>query len=185
MPAIKTPSGIVVSQTPAICHVLGHELGLAPKDAAADAKALQICCDAVDFITEATKPDFAMDRKQKWLTHFAAVTSADAPVNYSDFLLFTALELAISSFTAAIDESEYPVSMRRPPRHRRDRPRHSRAGRPRRVVEQNAENEGRGTQCPVDGVDLHAIDARFFFAQVAALKGKGKKLMPGEHNKAW
>ena len=25
----------------------------------------------------------------------------------------------------------------------------------------------------------------FFFAQVAALKGKGKKLMPGEHNKAW
>ena len=71
--------------------------------------------------------------------------------NYGDFLLFTALELAISSFTAAIDESEYPVSMRRPPRHRRDRPRHSRAGRPRRVVEQGAENEGRGTQCPVDG----------------------------------
>jgi hypothetical protein len=27
LPAIKTPSGIVVSQTPAICHVLGHELG--------------------------------------------------------------------------------------------------------------------------------------------------------------
>ena len=26
---------------------------------------------------------------------------------------------------------------------------------------------------------------RVFFAQVAALKGKGKKLMPGEHNKAW
>ena len=25
----------------------------------------------------------------------------------------------------------------------------------------------------------------FIFAQVAALKGKGKKLMPGEHNKAW
>ena len=43
--------------------------------------------------------------KQKWLTHFAAVTSADAPVNYGDFLLFTALELAISSFTAAVDES--------------------------------------------------------------------------------
>ena len=108
LPAIKTPSGIVVSQTAAICHVLGHELGLAPADAAADAKALQICCDAVDFITEATKPDFASDRKQKWLTHFAAVTSADAPVNYSDFLLFTALELAISSFTAAVDESELP-----------------------------------------------------------------------------
>ena len=53
------------------------------------------------------------------------------------------------------------------------------------MVEQDAENEGRETQCPVDGVDLHAIDARFFFAQVAALKGKGKKLMPGEHNKAW
>ena len=108
LPAIKTPSGVVVSQTPAICHVLGHELGLAPADAAADAKALQICCDAVDFITEATKPDFGSDRKQKWLTHFAAVTSADAPVNYGDFLLFTALELAISSFTAAVDESELP-----------------------------------------------------------------------------
>ena len=58
------------------------------------------------------------------------------------------------------------------------------------MVEQDAKNEGRGTQCPVDGVDLHAIDVRFFylfffFAQVAALKGKGKKLMPGEHNKAW
>ena len=63
-----------MSQTAAICHVLGHELGLAPTDAAADAKALQICCDAVDFITEATKPDFASERKQKWLTHFAVVT---------------------------------------------------------------------------------------------------------------
>jgi hypothetical protein len=52
------------------------------------------------------------------------------------------------------------------------------------VVEQDAEDQSRGTQCPVDGVGLHAIDARFF-AQVAALKGKGKKLMPGEHNKAW
>ena len=71
-------------------------------------------------------------------------TSADAPVNYGDFLLFTALELAISSFTAAIDESEYPASMRRPPRHRRGRPRHSRAGRPRRVVEQDAQNQSSG-----------------------------------------
>ena len=40
LPAIKTPSGIVVSQTPAICHVLGHELGLAPADAAADATSI-------------------------------------------------------------------------------------------------------------------------------------------------
>ena len=143
LPAIKTPSGIVVSQTPAICHVLGHELGLAPADAAADAKALQICCDAVDFITEATKPDFGSDRKQKWLTHFAAVTSADAPVNYGDFLLFTALELAISSFTAAVDESELP-----------------------------------------DGLGAW-WNKMLKTKAVAALKGKGKKLMPGEHNKAW
>ena len=133
----------MVSQTPAICHVLGHELGLAPTDAAADAKALQICCDAVDFITEATKPDFACDRKQKWLTHFAAVTSADGPVNYSDFLLFTALELAISSFTAAVDESELP-----------------------------------------DGLGKW-WNMMLKTKAVAALKGKGKKLMPGEHNKAW
>jgi hypothetical protein len=111
LPAIKTPSGVVVSQSAAICHVLGHELNLAPTDAAADAKALQICCDAIDFITEATKPDFATERKQKWLTHFASVTSVDAPVNYGDFLLFTALELAISAFTAAIDESEYPAGL--------------------------------------------------------------------------
>ena len=134
-------------------------IGLAPADAAADAKALQICCDAVDFITEATKPDFASERKQKWLTHFAAVTSADAPVNYGDFLLFTALELAISSFTAAIDESEYPVSMRRPPRHRRDRPRHSRAGRPRRVVEQDAEDQSRGRP-EGQGEEAHARRAQ-------------------------
>ena len=62
LPAIKTPTRIVVSQTPAICHVLGHELNLAPTDAAADAKALQICCDAVDFITEA--PSSAESRRR-------------------------------------------------------------------------------------------------------------------------
>ena len=118
-------------------------VALAPTDAAADAKALQICCDAVDFITEATKPDFACDRKEKWLTHFAAVTSADAPVNYGDFLLFTALELAISSFTAAVDESELP-----------------------------------------DGLGKW-WNRMLQTKAVAALKGKGKKLMPGEHNKAW
>ena len=80
---------------------------------------------------------------QKWLTHFAAVTSADAPVNYSDFLLFTALELAISSFTAAVDESELP-----------------------------------------DGLGAW-WNKMLKTKAVAALKGKGKKLMPGEHNKAW
>ena len=125
----------MVSQTPAICHC-GLSLA-APTDAAADAKALQICCDAVDFITEATKPDFASERKQKWLTHFAAVTSADAPVNYGDFLLFTALELAISSFTAAVDESELP-----------------------------------------DGLGKW-WNRMLKTKAVAALKGKGKKLMPG------
>ena len=89
------------------------------------------------------KPDFGSDRKQKWLTHFAAVTSADAPVNYGDFLLFTALELAISSFTAAVDESELP-----------------------------------------DGLGKW-WNKMLKTKAVAALKGKGKKLMPGEHNKAW
>ena len=79
----------------------------------------------------------------KWLTHFAAVTSADAPVNYGDFLLFTALELAISSFTAAVDESELP-----------------------------------------DGLGKW-WNKMLKTKAVAALKGKGKKLMPGEHNKAW
>ena len=93
--------------------------------------------------SEATKPDFGSDRKQKWLTHFAAVTSADAPVNYGDFLLFTALELAISSFTAAVDESELP-----------------------------------------DGLGKW-WNKMLKTKAVAALKGKGKKLMPGEHNKAW
>ena len=79
----------------------------------------------------------------KWLTHFAAVTSADAPVNYGDFLLFTALELAISSFTAAVDESELP-----------------------------------------DGLGAW-WNKMLKTKAVHALKGKGKKLMPGEHNKAW
>ena len=95
------------------------------------------------IIAQATKPDFGSDRKQKWLTHFAAVTSADAPVNYGDFLLFTALELAISSFTAAVDESELP-----------------------------------------DGLGAW-WNKMLKTKAVAALKGKGKKLMPGEHNKAW
>ena len=101
--------------------------------------------DGVDqpIIAQATKPDFALDRKQKWLTHFATVTSADAPVNYGDFLLFTALELAISSFTAAVDESELP-----------------------------------------DGLGKW-WNRMLQTKAVAALKGKGKKLMPGEHNKAW
>ena len=130
-------------------------------------------------IAQATKPDFASDRKQKWLTHFATVTSADDPVNYGDFLLFTALELAISSFTAAIDESEYPVSMRRPRRHRcAANPRHSRAGRPRRVVEQDVKNEGRGTQCPVDGVVLHATDALFFSHRSPRSRGRGRSSCP-------
>ena len=74
---------------------------------------------------------------------YAAVTSADAPVNYGDFLLFTALELAISSFTAAVDESELP-----------------------------------------DGLGKW-WNKMLKTKAVAALKGKGKKLMPGEHNKAW
>jgi hypothetical protein len=73
----------------------------------------------------------------------STVTSADAPVNYSDFLLFTALELAISSFTAAVDESELP-----------------------------------------DGLGAW-WNKMLKTKAVAALKGKGKKLMPGEHNKAW
>ena len=124
-----------------------------PSDRASSSIAARVVTDVLtvtavgrkplDFITEATKPDFACDRKQKWLTHFAAVTSADAPVNYGDFLLFTALELAISSFTAAVDESELP-----------------------------------------DGLGKW-WNKMLKTKAVAALKGKGKKLMPGEHNKAW
>ena len=124
-----------------------------PSDRASSSIAARVVTDVLtvtavgrkplDFITEATKPDFACDRKQKWLTHFAAVTSADAPVNYGDFLLFTALELAISSFTAAVDESELP-----------------------------------------DGLGKW-WNKMLQTKAVAALKGKGKKLMPGEHNKAW
>lgn len=35
---------------PSVCRSLGHALGMAPADHVGDAKALQICCDAVDFL---------------------------------------------------------------------------------------------------------------------------------------
>ena len=83
-PIIASPSGAQVAQVPAICRTLGHELGLAPEDPAADAKALQICCDAVDFVSEADKEGKVEgERKQKWLAHFDTLLKDDHPVNYS------------------------------------------------------------------------------------------------------
>jgi len=112
---VKTPGGATVSQTIAIAHTLGHELGMAPADAATDARCLQICCDATDFLVEACKPDAMMpERKAKWLNHFAAVLGADAsrPLYYSDFQAFAGLELSIDALTAALEESDIPPDLK-------------------------------------------------------------------------
>ena len=113
VPACKTPSGAAVSQVPAICHTLGHELGLAPSDAAADAKCLQMCCDAVDLVSEADKEGKVEgERKAKWLSHFDGLVSVSAPLTYADFAVLQALALATVFRSSSLGLADFPPNLK-------------------------------------------------------------------------
>ena len=110
VPAVVTPSGIAVSQVPAIMHALGHDpaINLAPTDPAADAKALQICCDSVDLVKEAdTEGKVEGDRKAKWLALFDAhLSDPDRALSYADFAALQGLGLCalFRSTTLCVDD---------------------------------------------------------------------------------
>ena len=113
VPAVQTPKGAYVSQVAAVCHTLGHELGLAPSDYAADAKALQICCDSVDLVTEADKEGkLEGDRKTKWLAHFDGLVSPDAEPVYSDFALLQALAMGAVFKSSSLCVDDFPPNLK-------------------------------------------------------------------------
>lgn len=68
-PMVISPSGAQVGQTAVISHMLGKELGLWPKDASDDIKAMQFCFDAADAFADAfaQKPP---ERLAQWFKHF-------------------------------------------------------------------------------------------------------------------
>mmetsp|Transcript_20015 Transcript_20015/g.59633 ORF Transcript_20015/g.59633 Transcript_20015/m.59633 type:complete len:195 (+) Transcript_20015:119-703(+) len=111
VPAIKNnATGTTTSQTAAIAYLLGHELGLAPADPAADIKCLQLCCDATDFLHEEMKPDdMSAERKAKWLAHFANLLGPMArPLTYADFMVYAVLQITQAAFTGVLDASGEP-----------------------------------------------------------------------------
>ena len=113
VPAITSPSGASVSQTAAIASTLGHELGLAPSDSAADAKCLQLCCDAVDLVSEADKEGKVEgDRKAQWLAHFDALLSPPHEPNYADFAVLQALGLAAVFKSSSLAVDDFPPGLK-------------------------------------------------------------------------
>merc|ERR1719424_1655182 len=90
VPAIKTPDGITMSQAPAILMALAQNLGLVPQDPIKAAKAMQLCLDGADMLSEAWPKVFAEkpERRDKWLAHMEACFAlrAEDPVDYADFM---------------------------------------------------------------------------------------------------
>ena len=115
MPAMLSPkTGAAVSQVAVIAHTLGHELGMAPEDPAADAKALQLCCDAADVMSEADKEGkLEGDRKAKWLAHLEAQPqlTAASPITYADFVVYGSLHLCFAFGSSSIVESDLPPGL--------------------------------------------------------------------------
>ena len=113
VPCILSPSsGVAISQVTAIMRTLGHELGLAPTDAAADAKCLQLCCDGVDLVKEAdAEGKVEGDRKCKWLNHFDGALSAPHPLNYADFAVMQALGLAGAFKSSSLAPADFPPGL--------------------------------------------------------------------------
>merc|ERR1712046_524427 len=68
-PGVITPGGAQVSQVGVCAMALGKELNLWPTDGPSDMKAMQLCCDAADFVSDifAKKP---AERLGKWIGHF-------------------------------------------------------------------------------------------------------------------
>merc|ERR1739841_29389 len=60
------PEGFTIGQTNTITTELGKACGLAPEDAASNAKAQQLVADAGDLMTELGKP---AERVNKWLSY--------------------------------------------------------------------------------------------------------------------
>merc|ERR1712188_89783 len=101
VPAIKTPSGVNVSQGPLIMSLLGKELGLCPEDPIKAAKAMQACLDGADMLSEASKFEENPERAVKWLTHIVAMSAlrADDPVDFADFMCMQIADVMIPTFT--------------------------------------------------------------------------------------
>ena len=94
-------------------HALGHELGLAPADPAADAKCLQLCCDAADVVSEGDKEGkLEGDRKAKWLNHFDALLSAPHPLHYADFAVMQALALTSVFGSTSLAVADFPPGLK-------------------------------------------------------------------------
>ena len=113
MPAMLSPkTGAAVSQVAVIAHTLGHELGMAPEDPAADAKALQLCCDAADVMSEADKEGkLEGERKDKWLNHLDGLLKAAEPITYADFAVYQALQLAFAFGSTSMCAADLPPGL--------------------------------------------------------------------------
>merc|ERR1712232_902119 len=68
-PMVGLPDGAFIAQNPAICIHLGQTLGLAPKDAGAAAKAMQLTADSNEGFGEAFGKK-GPERINKWMKHF-------------------------------------------------------------------------------------------------------------------
>lgn len=99
-PIVQSSSGACISQTPAIMHMLGIELGLAPEEPKEAAKAFQLALDAADLFSEATasKPK-PPARIQKWYNYFEATLQSAGSgyflkggLSYVDFTMLMTLE---------------------------------------------------------------------------------------------
>ena len=112
-PVVETPAGASVSQVTAIMHTLGHELNLAPASAAADAKALQMCCDGVDFVAEGDREGkLEGERKAKWLAHFDALLSDDHPLSYADFAVMQAMCMVLVFRSSSLCLEDFPPGLK-------------------------------------------------------------------------
>ena len=112
-PVVETPEGASISQVTAIMYTLGHELNLAPESAAADAKALQMCCDGVDFVSEGDRDGrIEGDRKAKWLAHFDALLKDEHPLSYADFAVMQALCMVLVFRSSSLCVEDFPPGLK-------------------------------------------------------------------------
>lgn len=96
-PMMTFPGGFTVGQTNALTQLVGKDCGLAPVEAAHDAKAQQVVADAGDFLTELMSGKPA-ERLNKWLAHLASLVGeegflAGPTLSYADFGLYPVLSV--------------------------------------------------------------------------------------------
>merc|ERR1711918_153194 len=90
------PTGVEVSQVGVIAMALGKELGMWPTGPA-DFKALQLCWDAADMLSDAFAKKGA-ERLAKWCTHFEGQFEVSggpflfgSKLTAADYVVFTTL----------------------------------------------------------------------------------------------